>query len=353
MSAGEEKRLNRTPEQNSRNSDAECANQQDCRNRDAEYSSQQDCPLVSVIVPVYNRSKTLARCMDSILAQSYRNLEIIAVDDGSTDDSKAQLLKYAGKDPRVVLISKPNSGVSDSRNYALESAHGMFVQFVDSDDWIAENATAEYVRAITENESDLVISDYYRIRGRQIHQSGDIREAGTYTRTEYAEQILDKAGDFYYGVVWNKFFRRSIIEAHRLSFDERMDWCEDFLFNLEYLRYASLITVLKDPLYFYVKTKGSLVNTKTTPANVIKTKLKLYEYYKELYRSMDLYEKNRLKIQLFLLQSAADRKKRLDRDTYLEVTEKYPLRTPEEMPQEMLPLMEKLAAYTKKRKGES
>ena len=310
--------------------------------------SRADSAQVSVIIPVYNRSKTLSRCLDSVLAQTYRNLEIIVVNDGSTDASGKLLSEYAKKDPRIVLITKPNSGVSDSRNYALESAHGTFVQFVDSDDWITENATETYVRAITEHESDLVISDYYRIKGRQIHQSGDIREAGTYTRTEYAEQLMDKAGDFYYGVVWNKFFKRGIIEKHCLSFDERMDWCEDFLFNLEYLRYASLITVLKEPLYFYVKTKGSLISTKTTPANVIKTKLKLYEYYKELYKSMDLYEKNRLKIQLFLLQSAADRKKRLDRDAYLDVMEKYPIEPPYEAQQ----LMEKLAVYTKKRKEE-
>ena len=129
--------------------------------------------------------------------------------------------------------------------------------------------------------------------------------------------------DFYYGVVWNKLFRRRLIEDHRLSFDDKLAWCEDFLFNLEYLRYAKTITVLKKPLYFYVKTKGSLVNTMTTPANVIRTKLTLFEYYKDLYQSLDLYEKNRLKIQLFLIQAAGDKKRPVDRETYGEVAEKY------------------------------
>lgn len=280
-------------------------------------------PLVSIIVPVYNRGETVARCLDSILEQTWRQIEVILINDGSTDDTWSVLQRYGEQDERIVLINKPNSGVSDSRNFGMESAHGEYIQFVDSDDWIPENATEEYVRAIEDSGSDLVIADYYRIRGKQIHQSGDIREAGTYTRTRFAEFMMENAGDFYYGVVWNKLFRRRLIEDHRLSFDDKLAWCEDFLFNLEYLRYAKTITVLKKPLYFYVKTKGSLVNTMTTPANVIRTKLTLFEYYKDLYQSLDLYEKNRLKIQLFLIQAAGDKKRPLDRETYGEVAEKY------------------------------
>ncbi|MDO4266815.1 MAG: glycosyltransferase family A protein [Eubacteriales bacterium] len=289
----------------------------------------ENCPLVSVIIPVYNRSKTIARCADSILAQTYQNLEIIFVNDGSSDDSFEQLLAYAKRDKRIVLINKPNSGVSDSRNYALESAHGTYIQFVDSDDWIPENATEEYVKAALASDSDLVVADYYRVRGKQVHQSGDIRAAGDYTRTEYAKLMMDRAGDFYYGVVWNKLFRRSLIEENALNFNEKLDWCEDFLFNLEYLKYAARITVIRKPLYFYVKTKGSLVSTKTTPANVILTKLTLYEYYKELYQSLDLYEDNKLRVQGFLLQAAADKKKLVDPETYDVLLEKY-LREPGE-----------------------
>ena len=251
-------------------------------------------PLVSIIVPVYNRGETVARCLDSILDQTWRQIEVILINDGSTDDTWSVLQRYGEQDERIVLINKPNSGVSDSRNFGMESAHGEYIQFVDSDDWIPENATEEYVRAIEDSGSDLVIADYYRIRGKQIHQSGDIREAGTYTRTRFAEFMMENAGDFYYGVVWNKLFRRRLIEDHRLSFDDKLAWCEDFLFNLEYLRYAKTITVLKKPLYFYVKTKGSLVNTMTTPANVIRTKLTLFEYYKDLYQSLDLYKLNPL-----------------------------------------------------------
>ena len=291
-------------------------------------------PLVSVIVPVYNRSRTIARCADSILAQTYHNLEIIFVNDGSRDDSFSQLLEYAGRDSRIVLINKPNSGVSDSRNYALESAHGTYIQFVDSDDWLPENATEEYVTAALLSGSDLVVADYFRVRGKQVHQSGDLRLEGDYTRTEYAELMMDRAGDFYYGVVWNKLFRRKLIEENALHFDEKLDWCEDFLFNLEYLKYASRITVIRKPLYFYVKTKGSLVSTKTTPANVILTKLTLYEYYKEFYQSLDLYEDNRLRVQSFLLQAAGDKKKRVDPETYDVLWEKYLKEDPQEVPED-------------------
>lgn len=288
-----------------------------------QYEQKPQSPLVSIIVPVYNRSETVGRCLDSLLQQTYRNIEFVVVNDGSTDETLSVLLDYAKKDKRFVIINKPNSGVSDSRNFAMESAHGEYIQFVDSDDWIPEHATEEYVNAAIESGCDLVIADYYRIRGKQIRQSGDIERAGMYTRTEYAEMMLDDAGDFYYGVVWNKFYKRKLIADYKLSFDDKLEWCEDFLFNLEYLKYAATITVLKKPLYFYVKTKGSLVNTKTTPANVIKTKLTLYEYYKALYKSLDLYEDNKLRIQLFLIQAAADKKKRLDKETYGDVVEKY------------------------------
>ena len=150
-------------------------------------------PLVSIIVPVYNRGETVARCLDSILEQTWRQIEVILINDGSTDDTWSVLERYGEQDERIVLINKPNSGVSDSRNFGMESAHGEYIQFVDSDDWIPENATEEYVQAIEDSGSDLVIADYYRIRGKQIHQSGDIREGGTYTRTRFAEFMMENA----------------------------------------------------------------------------------------------------------------------------------------------------------------
>ena len=128
--------------------------------------------------------------------------------------------------------------------------------------------------------------------------------------------MMDKAADFYYGVVWTKLYRTKILMDCDIRFSDRLKWCEDFLFNLDYLRFARFIQVSKVPVYYYVKTKGSLVSTQTTPANVIKTKLLLYDYYKSLYESLDLYEDNKWKIQMFLLQSARDKKQKIKKNDY-------------------------------------
>lgn len=271
---------------------------------------------VSVIIPVYNREKTIQRCLDSVLGQTYQNLEIIVIDDGSRDGTAEILKHYARADHRVTVITKRNTGVSDSRNYGIESAHGAYIQFVDSDDWLAKDATQNLVDAMENDGSDLVVADYYRVKGQRLYQSGAIDMPGTFSRTEFACVMMDKAADFYYGVVWNKLYRTKILMDCDIRFSDRLKWCEDFLFNLDYLRFARFIQISKVPVYYYVKTKGSLVSTQTTPANVIKTKLLLYDYYKSLYESLDLYEDNKWKIQMFLLQSARDKKQKIKKNDY-------------------------------------
>ena len=286
---------------------------------------------VSIIIPVYNRESTIERCLDSILTQTYKNLEVLIINDGSTDRSGEIINAYALKDSRILAITKENSGVSDSRNFGLKAAHGDYIQFADSDDWLPERATELLVEALEKNRSDMVIADYCRVRGRQLYQSGAIENAGTLTRPEFAQVMMEKASDFYYGVVWNKLYRRKIIKKYKLQFSEELQWCEDFLFNLEYLKYTAKVEVIKEPVYYYVKTKGSLVSTQTTPGNIIRTKLMLYDYYKKLYESLDLYEDNKLRIQMFLIQSARDKKQKVKKKDY-----------PPRLKQEQQPLTGKL-----------
>lgn len=114
-------------------------------------------PLVSAIVPIYNTEKYLKKCVDSILNQTYQNLEIWLVDDGSTDQSAAMCDRYADMDPRVQVIHKENGGLSDARNVALDRMHGEFVAFVDSDDWIAENWIEELVTACVTLDADIAV----------------------------------------------------------------------------------------------------------------------------------------------------------------------------------------------------
>ncbi len=265
--------------------------------------------LVSIIVPVYNAEKYLKRCVDSILAQDYPHFELLLMDDGSSDGSGEICDAYAKADARVRVVHKENSGVSDTRNQALDLAKGTYVQFLDSDDWIVPEATRLLVQAMEDNKCDMVISDFYRVAGDRLARKGDIEEKRVLNRQEFAACMIENPADFYYGVLWNKLYRRRIIEEHQIRMDVSISWCEDFLFNLEYIRHASTFFALQVPLYYYVKRKGSLVSQGMSISNTMRMKINIFDYYNEFYK--DIYDHEdyadiRLQVYRFLWTAAKD-----------------------------------------------
>lgn len=269
-----------------------------------------DSPLVSFIIPIYNSQQTIERCLCSIRNQTFQNYEVLMINDGSTDHSLLILQKYQANDPRFRLINKKNSGVSNSRNLGILKARGKYLQFVDSDDWITRDAAADFISVAEKLDCDMVISDYYRVINRKIYIKGHIPEEGLITRNAFAEYMMQAPANFYYGVMWNKFYRTDIVKAHNLRCSEELNWCEDFRFNLEYIQYTKNVFVSKKPIYYYVKTKGSLISTQVNFKQVIRTKRILFDYYKELYKNIDLYDENKFKIQMFFLSVARDPGKR-------------------------------------------
>lgn len=266
-------------------------------------------PKVSMIVPVYNAEKTIGRCIDSIINQEYADFELLLMDDGSKDSSGAICDAYAEKDSRVKVIHKENSGVSDTRNQALDMARGTYLQFLDADDWITPNATRLFVEAAEQYQCDMVIADFYRVVGERVSHKGAIEEGGVLTREEFATQMMENPADFYYGVLWNKLFRREIVEKYRLRMDSAISWCEDFMFNLEYIRHCDVFYALQVPIYYYVKTKGSLVSQGMNISKTIKMKLMVFEYYNDFYKQVlteEDYEKNRIQVYKFLVDAAGD-----------------------------------------------
>ena len=266
-------------------------------------------PKVSIIVPVYNAQEYLKRCVDSILSQDYRDFELLLMDDGSKDASGEICDAYAQQDGRVRVIHKENSGVSDTRNQALELARGTFLQFLDSDDWIVPEATRLLVRSMEEYNCDMVISDFYRVSGERLAQKGDIEEDKVMSRQEFASYMIENPADFYYGVLWNKLYRRDIVEEHKLRMDTDISWCEDFMFNLEYIRYAKVFYALHAPIYYYVKRKGSLASQGINISKTVKMKLNVFEYYNNFYKHVleeEDYEKNRLQVYRFFIDAAGD-----------------------------------------------
>ncbi len=266
-------------------------------------------PMVSIIVPIYNAEQYLRRCVDSILNQEYTDYELLLVNDGSTDASGDICEEYRDRDPRVIVIQKENTGVSDSRNRALDRARGKYLQFLDSDDWITPDATRLFVRAAEEYGCDMVISDFYRVVGERLSPKGDIEEEGVLTREEFAAHMMENPADFYYGVLWNKLYRRDIVEEHKLRMDTDISWCEDFMFNLEYIRYAKVFYALHAPIYYYVKRKGSLASQGINISKTVKMKLNVFEYYNNFYKHVleeEDYEKNRLQVYRFFIDAAGD-----------------------------------------------
>ena len=266
-------------------------------------------PTVSIIVPVYNAERTIVRCVDSILNQEYTDFELLLVNDGSKDNSGAICDGYAAQDSRVRVIHKENSGVSDARNIALDQACGTYLQFLDSDDWITPNATRLFVETAEKYHCDMVISDFYRVCGERVAHKGDIEDDCVLTQEEFAAHMIENPADFYYGVLWNKLFRRDIVEKYHLRMDSAISWCEDFMFNLEYLRHVDIIYALQVPIYYYVKTKGSLASQSLNMTKTIKMKLMVFEYYNNFYKHVlteEDYEKNRLQVYRFLVDAAGD-----------------------------------------------
>lgn len=267
-------------------------------------------PLVSMIIPIYNAQKSLERCLASIRHQTFRNFEVIMVNDGSQDHSVEICRKYAAMDSRFRLLDKENSGVSDSRNQGIRQARGKYLQFADSDDWLAKNAIEALVGAAEKSGADMVIAHFNRVIGKKIYIKGHIKKEGLLTREQFAEEMMKAPANFYYGVLWNKLYRQDIIRKDQILCPIDLNWCEDFLFNMEYLREVRCVYALPVPVYYYVKTKGSLVSSQTNLKQTMRTKKILFGYYKELYQSMDLYEDNQLRIQMFLIEVARDMGKR-------------------------------------------
>ena len=168
-------------------------------------------PLVSVIVPAYNAAGFISRCVESITSQSYPELEILLLNDGSTDDTLAVCRKLAAADSRIRVVDKPNTGAADTRSCGLALAHGEYIQFADSDDHLLPGCTANLVAAMQRSHADLVLAPYRMMVPRK-DGGYDTREysllpAGVYNKVDYLWQLTGNAAAFYYGVLWNKLYR--------------------------------------------------------------------------------------------------------------------------------------------------
>ena len=255
-------------------------------------------PLVSVIVPVYNAETTIEACANSILSQSHPHLEVWLVNDGSRDQSLALLHALAKQDKRIHVLSQPNGGVAKARNAGLKQATGTYVQFVDSDDILPPEAILRMLNAMASPDCGLVIARYYEVlSGRELLR-GLLKNDVMLSRDAFLQALSRCPNSFYFAALWNKLYRRDLIDQASLTFDFTLPWGEDFAFNTRYFALLSSVMVLEAPVYKYTRNPRGLAFTTGCkavlhPLASSRVKLTLYHYYQKLFRDLGLYEQYR------------------------------------------------------------
>lgn len=215
--------------------------------------------LISVIVPIYNTEKFLPECITSIRNQTYSNIEIILVDDGSRDRSLSICLHYRDADPRIKVISKPNSGVSEARNCGIESASGDYIAFVDSDDMIKSDMLEILHQKMKTFPVDLVACSFeYDYGGRRILKLARL-PSGFYQSGDLKDSLIDDGtlSGILFGSVCTCLYQKRVIDAHQIRFAPTVKFNEDGVFNLSYLYYSTSVYVLSESLYIYRNYKNS------------------------------------------------------------------------------------------------
>lgn len=227
-------------------------------------------PMVSVIVPIYNVEKYLKRCIDSILNQTYKNLEIILIDDGSPDKCPEICDEYAQEDDRVIVIHKENGGVSSARNAGLDIAKGEYIGFVDPDDYINYDMYSTMVKKMELFECDAVICGFCQVSEKEnkiIRK--DSLENKIVSVEECFKELFGFSGLAIKPVVWNKLFKRDIISD--LRFCEDIEISEDLLFCVEYLLNCDKIALLEGAFYNNFLRLGSATRSGAKAKSIVKT----------------------------------------------------------------------------------
>ena len=234
--------------------------------------------LISVIIPVYKVEKYLEKCIESIIKQTYTNLQIILVDDGSPENCGKICDEYAQKDSRIEVIHKANGGLSDARNVGINRANGRYIGFVDSDDYIKEDMYEKLINLIKEYNADVSICNLYDvIDGKEYVRNKDngIHE---YSRIDILKEILlDKNIQSY---AWNKLYKKELFDEIKYPIGKKY---EDIGTTFYLFEKCNKIVVTSEPEYYYLKRADSLVNnvTESTILDYTEIIIQRYLYIKQ------------------------------------------------------------------------
>ena len=264
-------------------------------------------PVVSVVIPVYNGEKVIEACVRSVLMQDVDGMELIIVDDGSTDGTWALLEKFAAADERIRPVHQENGGVSCARNTALQHCRGEYIRFVDADDVLPPGSMKTLLEKARSNGSDLVIAGYNEVVG-PMRTARCLRKCeDTMPCNDVLPHLNVWANSFYYGVLWNKLFRREIIEKNQVRFISGLNWGEDFAFVCRYLAGVEKVSFTQALVYDYQRNVGGMTvkqffDCARHPLNNCRMKGQLFRELKTLYIRRGAYRQYRWTLWLYLFR---------------------------------------------------
>lgn len=232
--------------------------------------------MISIVVPIYNKKNTLESCIKSIINQTYKNIEIILVDDGSQDISLEICRKYEKIDNRIKVISQRNGGVSSARNLGIKNAKGKYLQFVDADDTINTNMCEILINTIKKDETEMVICGYNNIRQGKIISKKCINKV-TSSINEISESFNYLYLNNFINTPWNKLYINNLID---FTFCEELSIGEDILFNLQYINKINKITFIENPLYNYNESYEYSLTSRHRD-NALEIDIKVYKEIKK------------------------------------------------------------------------
>ncbi len=242
--------------------------------------------LISIIVPIYKVEKYLHRCIDSICKQTYSNLEIILVDDGSPDNCGKICDEYAKKDERIKVIHKQNGGLSDARNYGLKIANGEYIGFVDSDDYIKEDMFETLYKLSEENKADISIVSFYEMIEDHLISVRKSGELQIMDKIEAIKEILIDTKIQSYA--WNKLFKRELFNDIQFPVGKNF---EDIATTLILFEKCNKVVRLEEPKYYYVRRNESIIGIRNvkTYNDYMDVILEKYLYLKDKYPEIEIY----------------------------------------------------------------
>lgn len=261
---------------------------------------------VSIIVPVFNTQKYLERCINSLIGQTLKELEIIIVDDGSETECSKLCDYWAERDPRIRVIHKKNEGLGYARNTGIEAASGEYLAFIDSDDYIRREMFEKLYNRAVKTKADIVIGGYIKKFDngseqyfcndniQEVLEDNEIKEIllpnmlGTLPENRYDDGIGMS--------VWKNLYARSIFDNYNIRFPSEREYIsEDIIFHINYLKYVRHAEIIHDAFYYYCQNEGSL--SKSYRKDRFDKVVQLYLYEKELLEDMSAYNYGKLQLE--------------------------------------------------------